>query len=101
MKASSRRTFTTKAARGSDWAQEWEDVETVERLEALEAQVADLAAEPAGEPEVTAEPIGDLMSSLSDGPGPGHAAWWSMPLLAFLIVAPWTVIAVLVWLLTT
>jgi hypothetical protein len=99
MKASSRRTLT-KGARGSDWAQEWEDVETIERLESLEAQAV-LRHDPRGVPEVTAEPIGDLLASLSDSPGPGRLAWWSVPLLAFLIVAPWSVIAVLVWLLTS
>jgi hypothetical protein len=100
MKASSRRTLT-KGARGSDWAQEWEDVETVERLESLAAQVVGSRDDPRGEPEVTAEPIGDLLASLSESPGPGRVAWWSVPLLAFLIVAPWSVIAVLVWLLTS
>jgi hypothetical protein len=86
VKASIRQVLTTKVGRGNEWAREWDEAELVERLESLEAK----AAGP--------ETFDQLALPLAHAPA-ARGAWWTLPLLALLILAPWAVIATIVWLL--
>ena len=105
MRTSIRRVLAPKVTRGNEWAQEWDEAELVERLEALEAQTARLRTERdrlRGELSLaTGRESGSRLGELHlpHGPGPGRLAWWTLPLLALLIVVPWAVIAATIWLL--
>jgi hypothetical protein len=94
MKASIRRVLRTKEIPGEEWVQEWDDVELVERLEWLEAQ-RDAQKEPIVE-AAAHRPRAHGRPARND-----PVAWWKLPLLTVLVLAPWVVIASIVWLLAT
>ena len=91
MRASLRRVLRTKETQGTEWVQEWDEVELVERLESLEAQVESLRAE---RDELRAQAPGRAEVSSRD-----LVVWWKLPLLILLVLAPWAVIGSVVWLL--
>ena len=101
MRASLRRVLRTKETQGTEWVQEWDEVELVERLESLQAQVEslraerdELKAELADEREPALEPLGRVGAASRD-----LVVWWKLPLLIVLVLAPWAVIGSVVWLL--
>jgi hypothetical protein len=113
MRESIRRVLRSKETRGNEWAQEWDDVEVAERLETLEAQVARLQAErdqlraeltvaTRGEGQAGTDPAGGMAAPFAGDqtvqPRRDDVAWWNLALLTLLIVAPWAVIACIVWL---
>lgn len=91
MRASLRRVLRTKETQGTEWVQEWDEVELVERLESLQAQVESLRAE---RDELRAQALGRARAASRD-----LVLWWKLPLLTLLVLAPWAVIGSVVWLL--